>query len=80
MITKGSRKDAAPKVPENRHFREQPAPDADGDAGHVDPLNLHHSPGTSHDPYNTTGRFTLEDDYHPKYPAVPEVPKIVTRR
>ena len=80
MITKGSRKDAAPKVPENRHFREQPAPDADGDAGHVDPSTFDHSPSASHDPYNTTGRFTLEDDYHPKYPAVPEVPKIVTRR
>ena len=47
MITKGSRKDAAPKVPEDRHFREQPAPDADGDAGHVDPLTFDHSPSTS---------------------------------
>lgn len=80
MITKGSRKETAPKVPEDRHFREQPAPDADGDAGHVDPLNFDHSPGTDGDPYNTTGRFTLEDDHNPKYPAVPEVPKLVTRR
>ncbi len=80
MITKGSRKETAPKVPEDRHFREQPAPDADGDAGHVDPLNFDHSPSASYDPYNTTGRFTLDDDQARTYPAVPEVPKLVIRR
>ena len=80
MITKGSRKDAAPRAPEDRNYREQPAPDTDGDAVQADPLNFDHSPSASYDPYNTTGRFTLEDEYNPKYPAAPEVPKISTRR
>ncbi len=80
MRTKGSRKDTAPKVPEDRTFRERPGPDEDDDAAHVGPLNFDRSPGTDGDPYNTTGRFTLDDDQARTYPAVPEVPKIVTRR
>jgi hypothetical protein len=80
MLTKDSRKDTATKVPEDRTFREQPAPDEDGDAGHVDPLNFDHSPSASYDPYNTTGRFTLDDDQARTYPAVPDVPKVVLRR
>ena len=80
MITKGSRKDTAPKLPEDRHYRDQPAPDANSDTDQVDPLNFDHRPSATYDPYNTTGRFTVEDEYNPKYPAAPEVPKLVTRR
>ena len=80
MISADSRKDVAPEAPEDRPSGEQPAPDADADTGHADPLNFDGKPGTDYDPYNTTGRFTLEDDYKPKYPSAPEVPKIVTRR
>ncbi len=84
MLTKGSRKDAASTTPQVRPLQEQPAPDADAaDAGTIDhghPPTFDHRPGTSGDPYNTTGRFTLEDDRAEKHPAVPEVPKIVPRR
>ena len=79
MLTKGSRKDAASTTPQVRPLQEQPAPDA-ADAATIDhghPPTFDHGPGTSGDPYNTTGRFTLEDNHAP---AVPVVPKIVPRR
>ncbi len=85
MFTTGSRKGPASKAPEVRHFKEQPAPDADGDAGddatieHEGPLNLDHGKSTGGDPYNTTGRFSQVDRAQ-KFPAMPEVPKIVPRR
>jgi hypothetical protein len=80
MLTKGSRKDAASTAPQDRPLQEQPATDADTadvaiDHGH--PSRFDHRPGTTGDPYNTTGRFTLEDNHAP---AVPVVPKIIPRR
>ena len=80
MLTKDSRKDAASTAPQDRPVQEQLATDSDtADAAidHEHPSTFDHRPGTSGDPYNTTGRFTLEDD---RAPAVPVVPKIVPRR
>ncbi len=63
MFTTDSRKHPASQAPEDRHFKEQPEPDADGDAGddttieHEGPLIFDHSESTGGDPYNTTGRF-----------------------